>query len=120
MDERGDDRFFDQRNAKREQAQTFDMSTPERDEDRSRVRDPSPRRRTVEKSDVGIQALVTTAEIGTQSDVMLPHMVPALWHCQVPTSIIDMTPAQIEEAADEGIDGHEVSSATETTVSQRQ
>ena len=35
MDERGDDRFFDQRNAKREQAQTFDMSTPERYEDRS-------------------------------------------------------------------------------------
>ena len=80
----GDGRFFDQRNAKREQAQTFDMSTPERDEDRGRVREPSPRRRAVEKSDVGIQALVTTAEIGTQSDVMLPHMVPALWPSGLP------------------------------------
>ena len=100
MDECGEDRFFDQRNAKREQAQTFYMSTPERDEDQSRVHDTSPRRGEAEKSDIGIQALVTTAEVGTQSDIMLPRMVPALWHCQVPTSIIDMTPAQIEKAAD--------------------
>ena len=73
MNDCGDDRFFDQRNAKREQAQTFDMSTPERDEDRSRVPDPSPRRRKVEKSDVGIQALVMTAEIGIQSDKLKPR-----------------------------------------------
>ena len=44
---------------------------------------------------------------------MLPHMVPALWHCQVPTSVIDVTPAQIEVAADEGIEEDGASSATE-------
>ena len=110
MAEREDDRFFDQRNARREQAQTFDMSTPERDRDHGRARSSSPRRRALERCEIGSQASVTTADVGIQSDITLPHRIPALWHFQVPTSVIDMTPAQIVEAADDGHDRDEVSS----------
>ena len=91
------------------------MSTPERAEDHERQRDPSPRRSISEKCEVGSQASVEVADVGTQSNITLPNMVPALWHCQVPTSVIDMTPSQVEEAADSGGDGEEISSATEDT-----
>ena len=48
--------------------------------------------------EVGIQATVDMRVVDTQTDTSLPTRVPAMWHCQVPTSIIDMSREQVADA----------------------
>ena len=58
-----------------------------------RVDDVSPR-----TYEVGVQATVDMRVIDTQTDTSLPTRVQAMWHCQVPTSIIDMSREQVADA----------------------
>ena len=85
------DRFADQRQAKREHAEVYDLATP-------------PRRRDVvspRTCEVGVQATVDMRVIDTQTDTSFPISVPAMWHCQVPTSVIDMSKEQVTDAGDD-------------------
>ena len=85
------DRFAEQRQAKREQAEVYDLATPPRRGD-----DVSPR-----TCEIGVQATVDMRVIDTQTDTSLPTRVPAMWHCQVPTSIIDMSREQVADAGED-------------------
>ena len=82
------DRFAEQRQAKREQAEVYDLATPPR-------RGEEVSSRTCE---VGVQATVDMCVIDTQTDTSLPTRVTAMWHCQVPTSIIDMSRGEDDES----------------------
>ena len=75
------DRFAEQRQGKREHAEVYDMATPPKKGDVV-----SPR-----TCKVGVQATADMRVIDTQTDTSLPSRVPAIWHCQVSTSVIDMS-----------------------------
>ena len=99
--DREKDRCAEQRQAKREQAEVYDLSTPPR---RSDVEPP----RTCE---VGVQATFDMCVIDTQTETSLPGNVPAIWHCRIPKSVIDMPRTQVVDAADDRDEEDEISSA---------
>ena len=51
--------------------------------------------------EIEVQASVDTGVIEVQTMVSLPERVPALWHCQVPKTIIDMSPRQVESRVED-------------------
>ena len=50
---------------------------------------------------VGVQAVVELREMEVQTSVSLPDTVAALWHCQVPRTIIDMSPQEVESRVED-------------------
>ena len=85
------DRSAEQRQGKRERAEINDLSTPPRRSDVGPAR----------TCEVGVQATVDMHVIDTQTETSLPGNVPAIWHCQMPTSTIDMSRTQVADAADD-------------------
>lgn len=74
------DRLAEQRQAKREQTEIFDLATPPR---RSEGALPK-------TCEAGVQATVDVCNSDTQTDTSLPTRIIAVWHCQIPPSIVDM------------------------------
>ena len=97
------DLFAEQRQAKRDQAAVYDLFTPPR---RGDVVSP----RTCE---VGVQATVDMCVIDTQTETSLPNNVSPIWHCQTPTSVIDMSSTQAEDADEDRDEEDDASSSSE-------
>ena len=93
------DKLAEQRRAKRSsQLEEFVVHTPEQASTTPRFRGRSPTMRT---QGVGVQAVVELREMEVQTSVSLPDTVAALWHCQVPRTIIDMSPQEVESRVED-------------------
>ena len=119
------DRLADQRQAKRSsQVEEFVVHTPEQSSATPRRRGKSPMART---RGIGIQVEVERQEMEVQTSISLPERVPALWHCQMPKTIIDMSSQEVEarvedERGDEadGLDSTDIGDDGEVSHTQRE
>ena len=119
------DRLADQRQAKRSsQVEEFVVHTPEQSSATPRRRGKSPMART---RGIGIQVEVERREMEVQTSISLPERVPALWHCQMPKTIIDMSSQEVEarvedERGDEadGLDSTDIGDDGEVSHTQRE